>query len=405
MPGAAASIPVRPRRLLFVAPVTPAASGNGLAMRAGLFLEGLSRSHEVRVLVVPVFGPAAVPGELVERCAASFSVLDAREEALPDLAKRLRTVGGRTRAAALHPLPRLARRATLAAADAIAAAAADCETVHVMRLYLAPVLDRLIDSRARPHLSLDLDELETAHDADTEGFARLADYYLPRVDQAFGAAPEDIRALEKRCPTLRVAHVPNAVAIPEHEPEAADAKPADLLFVGNLSYAPNVEGASWLVERVLPRLGRVELNIVGSRPTDAVRSLGRRSGVTVVADVPSVTPWYAHSRVAVVPLLRGGGTRIKAIEALVHARPVVATPVGARGLGLSRGPDAPVLIGQNSDEFAHACRRLLEDHALARRLGAEGRSRVARTLCIDRVASMIDAIVTGKTVPREARER
>jgi glycosyltransferase involved in cell wall biosynthesis len=365
-------------------------------MRAGLFLEGLARSHEVRVLVAPVFGAAAPPGPLVTRCAASCGVLELPAETPPDLAARVRTASGRRRVQSLHPLPPPARRISLQAAAAVTDAAAGCAAVHVMRLYLAPLLDGVIDSPRRPRVSLDLDELDSDQDADGGAFARLADYYLRHVDHAFLAAPEDAAAVSRRHPGLRVDHVPNAVALPAPKSvRAPGPDSADLVFVGNLSYAPNIEGAAWLVDQVLPQLGAVRVNLVGSRPARDVLRLGARDGVTVVPDVPAVAPWYARTRVAVVPLLHGGGTRIKVIEALAHARPVVSTPVGARGLGLTDGPDPPVLLGREAPEFASACRRLLEDPQLARRLGENGREQVAREFSLEAAADRIDAVVAA----------
>jgi hypothetical protein len=44
--------------LLFITPVTPAEAGNGLAMRAGLFLEALGQAYDTTLLVVPTSGPA-----------------------------------------------------------------------------------------------------------------------------------------------------------------------------------------------------------------------------------------------------------------------------------------------------------------------------------------------------------
>lgn len=367
-------------------------------MRAGLFLEGLARSHEVRVLVAPVFGPAAAPGPLVTRCAASCEVLELQDASLPDLGARLRTVRGRMRVQSLHPLPAPARRIGPQAVAAVSDAAAGCAAVHVMRLYLAPLLDGVIDSPPRPPVSLDLDELdelEADSEPDAGAYARLAEYYLPRVDQVFLAAPQDTAVISRRHPDLRVHHIANAVSMPPPHslgPPAADA--ADLVFVGNLSYPPNVEGAAWLVEQVLPQLGAVKVDLVGSRPSAEVLRLGSCGGVTVHPDVPDVAPCYARARVAVVPLLRGGGTRIKVIEALAHARPVVSTPVGARGLGLTDGLAPPVLLGQEPPEFARACRRLLEDPRLARRLGEDGRRQVARAFSRERMVARIDAILT-----------
>ena len=45
-----------PPALLFVAPILPATTGNGLAMRAGVFLDALAQDFAVTLLVVPVAG-------------------------------------------------------------------------------------------------------------------------------------------------------------------------------------------------------------------------------------------------------------------------------------------------------------------------------------------------------------
>ena len=46
--------------LLFVAPLLPADGGNGLAMRAGMFVDALSRDHDVTLLVIPVSGGGSI---------------------------------------------------------------------------------------------------------------------------------------------------------------------------------------------------------------------------------------------------------------------------------------------------------------------------------------------------------
>jgi glycosyltransferase involved in cell wall biosynthesis len=381
--------------LLFLTPVTPADWGNGLAMRAGLFLEGLARSHDVRVLVAPVFGSAAPPGSLVTRCASSFDVLELERttDPIPDLTARLSTPAGRNREQALHPRPMIARLASTTACRAVVDAASECVAIHVMRLYLAPFLDALLDSDMRPAIALDLDELESA-------YARLEAYYLPLVDRIVVAAAEDLE-VSQRHRGVRVTCVPNAVRIPEPAAVHGDAAPArtsDLLFVGNLSHPPNIEGARWLVDEVLPRLGAsVGLSLVGSRPSEEIRALADGVRITIAADVTSVSPWYTSSRVAVAPLFTGGGTRIKVIEALAHGLPVVATRNGARGLdqGLTAGSGGqlPVLIADEPQAFALACRRLLDHPELARRLGEYGRAVVASSLSVEHVSSEIDAMV------------
>lgn len=382
--------------VLFLTPVTPAAGGNGLAMRAGLFLEGLARSHRVRVLVAPVFGGARPPGALVARYAAGFEVLDLPDphDPVADLVARLGTPAGRARATAVHPLPALCRRLTPAVAERIAEAAAGCAAVHVLRLYLAPLLDGLLDGTPapRPRLLLDLDDDETAlrTGTDAAAFARLERHYLPLLDRVLVAAAEDADRLARRSPGLPVTVVPNAVRPPR--PGGPAGPRHDLVFVGNLSYGPNVAAAGWLCRQVLPHLPGVTVALVGSAPTAEVRALAAAHGVTLAADVAAVGPWYAGARVALAPLRTGSGTSTKVVEALAHARPVVATPVGLRGLSWL-GADGPVLVADTPAGFAAACRRLLDDPGLRTRLGARGRALVGEHATVEQAAGVIDRLL------------
>jgi glycosyltransferase involved in cell wall biosynthesis len=262
-----------------------------------------------------------------------------------------------------------------------------------MRLYLAPFLDALLDSRRRPAVVLDLDELDSAvlrslgQDDEALRFERLEGHYLPRFDHVITSSASDARILASD--RVRAAStVSNAVRPPEHS--ARPAAPHDLVFVGNLSYPPNVDAAVWLCREVVPRMDGVRVALVGSRPSQAVRAL-EGDGVTVAADVPDVAPWYAGARVAVAPLHAGGGTCTKVLEAFAHRRPVVATARGAQGLGLDP-PQGPVVIADSPAEFAAACRRLLDDPREAARLAGRGEAMVRESATVDHVAACIERL-------------
>jgi glycosyltransferase involved in cell wall biosynthesis len=62
----------------------------------------------------------------------------------------------------------------------------------------------------------------------------------------------------------------------------------------------------------------------------------------------------------------GSGTRLKILESFAHRIPVVSTTIGADGLDVQDG--VHLLLADRPDEFARACRRLIEDRALARQL-------------------------------------
>jgi glycosyltransferase involved in cell wall biosynthesis len=73
----------------------------------------------------------------------------------------------------------------------------------------------------------------------------------------------------------------------------------------------------------------------------------------------------------VAPILTGGGTRVKIIEAALYGRPVVSTPLGAEGLNLSEDR-GEIVMADDGPGFAQAIVGLLRDDALATRVGATG---------------------------------
>jgi glycosyltransferase involved in cell wall biosynthesis len=401
---------MRPGSALLLTPTMPAAAGNGLAMRAGLLLEGLARAFDVDVLVVPVFGGAIESDGFVRAHARRICTLelDHHTDPVAELTSRLQTPEGRARAQAVHPLPALSRAATMAAAAAVAQCADSHALVVAMRMYLCPFLDLVLDRLERPPIVIDVDDIESAtqralgNEAEAERYARTESHYLPLVELVTTCSREDAGELAGRLGLDAVTPIPNAVRL---APDASASPvglsggfPPTVLFVGNLSYEPNVDGARWLCRSVLPLLGDVRVALVGSRPTEAVRALASDPRVTVVADVDSVSEWYAAASIAVVPVRRGGGSRIKLIEAFAHHRPVVATTLGAHGMPWPES-HTPVLLADSAAQFAAACRALLNDPPLARRRAQAGHELVARYATVDVVVPRIAEIMRSVSHP------
>jgi glycosyltransferase involved in cell wall biosynthesis len=87
--------------------------------------------------------------------------------------------------------------------------------------------------------------------------------------------------------------------------------------------------------------------------------------------VPDVRPYAHDASVFVVPLRMGGGTRLKVLEGLSMEKAVVSTSVGCEGIDVVHGEH--LLIADDPETFAAAVLRLMDDHELAARLGAQGR--------------------------------
>ncbi len=164
--------------------------------------------------------------------------------------------------------------------------------------------------------------------------------------------------------------VPNAYLAPDTPAgRAVVGEEPTVLFAGFHLYAPNVDGAQWLVNEVLPHLCRVvpavRLRLVGES-VPAVDRLHDPPTVTVVGRVPEIEPELRRADVVAVPIRFGSGTRIKILEAFAHRIPVVATTLGAEGLRAEH--ERHLLLADTPTDFAAACARLLRDQPLRARL-------------------------------------
>lgn len=169
--------------------------------------------------------------------------------------------------------------------------------------------------------------------------------------------------------------VPTGVDTGYFQPSSRERRPYSLVFLGSMDWMPNIDGAQWLVQEVLPlvrnRHPQLHLTIAGRNPTPAVRVLAEKeSGIEVTGTVDDVRPYLAKAQAMVVPLRAGGGTRIKIFEGMATGIPVVSTPIGAEGLPLRNGIDA--VIAEDAQSFADAINQLFESPQLGQRIGAEG---------------------------------
>jgi polysaccharide biosynthesis protein PslH len=147
--------------------------------------------------------------------------------------------------------------------------------------------------------------------------------------------------------------------------------PGRVMFLGSMDWMPNQDGVKWFVQHVWPAVRAAQPNasfhIVGRTPSADVRALASAVGVTVVGGVPDVRPHLAEAEVVVVPLLVGGGTRLKIYEAMAMERAVVSTSIGAEGLPIV--PGEHYLKADLAGDFATAVIELLASHPLRQRIG------------------------------------
>jgi len=185
-----------------------------------------------------------------------------------------------------------------------------------------------------------------------------------------------------------VVTVPNAVHAVELQKVAAE---STVLFLGTLNYKPNAEAARFLLHEIWPRVCRkvpgAKLIIAGKYPE---RIAGFYEGITgvefsgFVSDLPRL---YGRSRIVSAPILSGAGTRIKIIEAAMYGKPIVATRMGAEGLGFRDAHE--LLLRDDPGSFANACVELLANDSLCERLGSAAHEAAVRHYSRAKIEALI----------------
>jgi glycosyltransferase involved in cell wall biosynthesis len=209
---------------------------------------------------------------------------------------------------------------------------------------------------------------------------------LERAAESWMASEADVAAARELCPAARLRYAPNVVDVAAITPVQPRLDERRAIFVANFAYEPNRNGLRFLLGEVLPRvwaelpdakLALVGTGLEGQPPMDPrVEALG------FVDDLRDV---YAGAGCAVVPLLQGGGTPLKLIEALAYGLPVVATPRAVVGLEVRDGEHC--LIADGAEAFAAALVHVLRDGApeLARR----GRELVVERYSIEALGRLL----------------
>ena len=162
----------------------------------------------------------------------------------------------------------------------------------------------------------------------------------------------------------RIAAVPTGVDtdffMPSKEPAASI---ADLVFLGSMDWMPNIDGMQWFTDEIWPLIRakrpKTTLAIVGRKPTPAILALGQKPGIKVTGTVPDVRPWLHGSKLSIVPLRIGGGTRLKIYESMAARVPVISTTIGSEGLDYRDGET--IRIADSPAPFADRCLDLLDD--------------------------------------------
>ena len=215
----------------------------------------------------------------------------------------------------------------------------------------------------------------------------------------------DASLFRTHIPDTPIAVVPNGVDVSYFAPTDSPLERNTLVFTGLMEYYPNEHGVLYFLEKVFPlirqRLPGTKLYVVGAKPSPRV-TVHASDNVVVTGYVKDVRPFLSRAEVAIIPLFIGGGTRLKALEAIAMKKPIVTTSIGCEGLDLRDGKTA--LFANSPREFADAVITLLNDPSLRMSLAQGAWDEVLSRYRWESVGDELDRAYTAASMTHQRLE-
>jgi glycosyltransferase involved in cell wall biosynthesis len=168
---------------------------------------------------------------------------------------------------------------------------------------------------------------------------------------------------------------PNGVDCDRHKPESRQSEPYTLVYNGAMTYSANYDAVRFFLRDVYPQvkeaLPQVSFRVTGSTKGVMLDDLNLDESIVLTGYVDDIRTEVAGATLCVIPLRKGGGTRLKILEAMALGTAVVSTSKGAEGLAVADG--IHLLIADGPADFAGQIVRLLRDGGLRRQLAENGR--------------------------------
>ena len=254
---------------------------------------------------------------------------------------------------------------------------------HLKKYYLQLLARRL---KAFEHQMLH--QVDAVAAITEEDVTRLRGMYQAKLP-----APAPPAAAAPGAPAFAV--VPASFDLSGLAPATAPPQPRTVFLIGSLNWLPNLEGLDWFLREVWPlahaELPELALHIAGSYPPDYLtqRPAGQ-DNIFVHGFVESAADFMRHYDLMLVPLLSGGGMRVKIVEGMALGKAIVSTSIGAEGIAVRDGHD--IVLRDTPAAWLQTLRDYYHGRLPVASLGAEAARTAAEVYDIRRVTQRFEAL-------------
>lgn len=171
----------------------------------------------------------------------------------------------------------------------------------------------------------------------------------------------------------RVLSIENGVDV-EYFHAMEDVQNHNIVFVGNMGYAPNDQATRYFVKEIFPEILKkvpdAHFYAVGANASDDLKLL-EANNITVTGRVEDVRDYLKIACVVCVPLLAGSGTKYKVLEAMACEKAVITTSFGSEGLDVSHADN--IMIADDGKGIIQYVTELLDQDEKRKQIGKNAR--------------------------------
>jgi glycosyltransferase involved in cell wall biosynthesis len=199
----------------------------------------------------------------------------------------------------------------------------------------------------------------------------------------------DKKTLEEEFFARNVFAIPTGVDTEYFAPREDPIEENSLVFTGSMDWLPNEDAMLFFAREILGKIKdqipTIKLTVVGRNPSrHLLNELKKYPEIMVVGWVEDVRPYIGRHALYIIPLRIGGGTRIKAYEAMAMGKVVVSTRIGTEGLPVRDGEH--VVLANEPEDFAQAVVELLRNTEARRRMEKAARQFVSMNFTWEKAA-------------------
>jgi len=183
--------------------------------------------------------------------------------------------------------------------------------------------------------------------------------------------------------------VPLGIDLKHYHPDFSKTEFPSLFFLGSLDWMPNREGIEWFLKTfhndfVNDEL-RVRFYVAGADIPEEFDDYDVLGKVFIQGEVDNGLEFVNSKSIMIVPLLSGGGMRVKIVEGMAMQKCIISTSLGAEGINYKNGVN--ILIANTREEFLRAIKRCVADEDYCKAVGSNARKLIEQQHDVNRVTN------------------